>query len=366
MTDPSLETSLETLNITGQQQPTGIDASTGDDIEKILAEFELYSESTVGAITTSFDPSSINEQFDIDAMIDPPSNQIDSSNSIQTQLSGISFDDDDFIELLQSIQKQEPQEHELLPPPPRQSTFIEHYDQTNFYQSQTVNSPPLSVPVGSSPADQKAIDNLIYADAFVKQQEEYYRAAKKSKKPKNHHQQRTTNVGPVDYIHSGGCEPCTTVAMQTDYAYQQQLLEYDAADSKKIQIRCQPRSKFRPRTQNESKNSSHYLRCEEGIKPEYPTINISQTWFFQSDVNLIEVALVGLDKEAHPYALDNKTCSDTFEDNTLIFKQGDPNVIYFRLTNEDFQNGYKTFMIELIKGKQDDVITKELIRTRQL
>ncbi len=51
---------------------------------------------------------------------------------------------------------------------------------------------------------------------------------------------------------------------------------------------------------------------------------------------------MGLDKEAHPYALDNKTCSDTFEDNTLIFKQGDPNVIYFRLTNEDFQNGYKT------------------------
>jgi hypothetical protein len=77
--------------------------------------------------------------------------------------------------------------------------------------------------------------------------------------------------------------------MQTDYAYQQQrkcflchnqylflglVLEYDAADSKKIQIRCQPRSKFRPRTQNESKNSSHYLRCEEGIKPEYPTINV--------------------------------------------------------------------------------------------
>jgi hypothetical protein len=42
---------------------------------QILAEFELYSESTVGAITTSFDPSSINEQFDIDAMIDPPSNR---------------------------------------------------------------------------------------------------------------------------------------------------------------------------------------------------------------------------------------------------------------------------------------------------
>ena len=139
-------------------------------------------------------------------------------------------------------------------------------------------------------------------------------------------------------------------------------LEYDAVDSKQIQIRCQPRSKFRPRTQNESKNSSHYLRCEDGVKPEYPTINvryrsisfqsiinivsfvlqIPQTWFFQSDVNLLEVALVGLDKQPHPYALENKTSSDTFEDNVLIFKQGDPNVLYFRLTPEDFQNGYKT------------------------
>ena len=52
------------------------------------------------------------------------------------------------------------------------------------------------------------------------------------------------------------------------------VLEYDAADAKQIQIRCQPRNKFRPRTENESKTSSHYLRCEEGIKPEYPTVNV--------------------------------------------------------------------------------------------
>jgi hypothetical protein len=85
--------------------------------------------------------------------------------------------------------------------------------------------------------------------------------------------------------------------MQTDYAYQQQrrcfcnklflfllifalVLEYDVEDSKKIQIRCQPRSKFRPRTQNESKNSSHYLRCEDGIKPEYPTVNVRHRSIF--------------------------------------------------------------------------------------
>lgn len=107
-------------------------------------------------------------------------------------------------------------------------------------------------------------------------------------------------------IDSGGCEPCTTVQMQYDYAYQQQsmlfslynvrfwlwqmfvlVLEYDAEESKKIQIQAQPRSQFRPRTQNESRISSHYLRCEEGVKPEYPTIAVCHRWiYFQSSLDV--------------------------------------------------------------------------------
>ena len=35
MTDPSLETSLETLNITGQQQPVVSNAPTSDEIDKV-------------------------------------------------------------------------------------------------------------------------------------------------------------------------------------------------------------------------------------------------------------------------------------------------------------------------------------------
>lgn len=50
------------------------------------------------------------------------------------------------------------------------------------------------------------------------------------------------------------------------------VLEYDTFQSKRIQIKSQPRAKYRPRTHNESKNSAHYIRCEEGVKPEYPTI----------------------------------------------------------------------------------------------
>jgi hypothetical protein len=57
--------------------------------------------------------------------------------------------------------------------------------------------------------------------------------------------------------------PCNTLEMKIE------LLK-----SNKIQIKCQPRSKFRPRTQNESKHSSHYLRCEDGAEHDYPAIYV--------------------------------------------------------------------------------------------
>ena len=52
------------------------------------------------------------------------------------------------------------------------------------------------------------------------------------------------------------------------------VLEYEDMESKKIRMKSQPRKKFRPRTENESKTSSHYLRCDEDMKPEYPTIDV--------------------------------------------------------------------------------------------
>lgn len=51
---------------------------------------------------------------------------------------------------------------------------------------------------------------------------------------------------------------------------------------------------------------------------------------------------MGIDKQPHPYTIDNKNSSNTFEDNALIFRQNDQNVLYFRLTDDDFRNGYKT------------------------
>ncbi len=97
---------------------------------------------------------------------------------IQTQLSRISIDSDGILDLLESLQKEEPLEHETPPTVPIYSTFIETYDQSNFYQSQpgilssfliifikfnayyiSVYTSPPSVPVGSSPMEPKAIDS---------------------------------------------------------------------------------------------------------------------------------------------------------------------------------------------------------------
>ncbi len=100
----------------------------------------------------------------------------DTSILLDTQLSGISLDSDEILDLIESIEKEEPLDHQT--PPPQQSTFIEHYDQTNFYPFQqgilssfqlfsskltfiifAAYPSPSSVPVGSSPLEAKAIDS---------------------------------------------------------------------------------------------------------------------------------------------------------------------------------------------------------------
>ncbi|CAF3932875.1 unnamed protein product, partial [Rotaria sordida] len=182
------------------------------------------------------------------------------------------------------------------------------------------------------------------------------------------HPKQSTTVTPINYI----LEPNTFIQCNTpqilssDLIYKREFLQNDIIKSNKIQIKCQPRSKFRPRTLNESKTSSHYLRCEDDDELDYPAIYIPQIWACQSDINIIEVALMDINKQPHPYVIDNKISKKLFDDQTLIFKENKPNVLYFLLTKEDFLNGYKSFMIELIKSKQDDIITKKLIQLKKL
>ncbi|CAF2647842.1 unnamed protein product [Rotaria sp. Silwood2] len=346
----------EITNPNGEEQPLSMSGvSTNDEFDKILADIVMLPSSTSDVMSITMDSNSNDEQYDINLLIDSSNANIDPFTLI-----GASIDNDDLRKIIDSL-KTESNETEQF----QQSISVENNIPTYINESPWTYSPPWSVSVDNSPVEPKFDFMSTCAQAVVEQQQQLIKEAK-SKKAKTH-QQRSETVTPIDYVlNSSGCQPCTTVHMYNDFAYEQQLIEYDAAESKKIQIKCQPRTKYRPRTQNESKNSAHYVRCEEGIKPEYPTVLIPEVWNFQSDVNLIEVTLMGIDKQPHPYSIDNKTSSDTYEDHALIFKQNEQNVLYFRLTNEDFQNGYKTFMIEMIKSKQDNIITKELIRSRQL
>jgi len=67
-----------------------------------------------------------------------------------------------------------------------------------------------------------------------------------------------------------------------------------------------------------------------------------QRWACESGVNIIEVVLVDIQKQPHPYSIDNKSSQKSLDDQVLIIKEDEPNILYFRLTNEDFLAGFKT------------------------
>jgi hypothetical protein len=52
------------------------------------------------------------------------------------------------------------------------------------------------------------------------------------------------------------------------------VIQFNGSQSEKIRIKCNPRSKFRPRFEKESKDSTHYIRCEDHIQPQHPTIYV--------------------------------------------------------------------------------------------
>jgi hypothetical protein len=64
-------------------------------------------------------------------------------------------------------------------------------------------------------------------------------------------------------------------------------------------------------------------------------------WALQSAKNIIEVTLVGLDKQPHCYTLENKYSKTSFDEDALIFRRNDPHTLYFCVTDEDFKVGHK-------------------------
>ena len=49
-----------------------------------------------------------------------------------------------------------------------------------------------------------------------------------------------------------------------------------------------------------------------------------------------------IEKQPHPYSIVNKTSKSLLAEQVFIVKQDEPNILYFRLTNEDFLSGFKT------------------------
>jgi len=331
-------------------------AEMDEDLQKILADFPLFTDSIFPTTTDSNNTADLNDSLFDPSIPMPEFRPVQTNNETQSP----PFDvDKQHIEELFNYLKSGTQGSD--------TTMVScdgiELDEITLM---TLFSEPSAT--GSSPVEPKAVDNHFNAQHIINTQKQLLHDATQSRRLILFEQQATTAASPTEFsLYQSDCKPCVTAVTTDDlFAHQQQLVELKSADTKKIRVRNQPRGQFRPRTENESRTSSHYVRCEDGVKPEYPTIDLPYEWSYQTDVNIIEVALVGLDKEPHPYTLENKNSSNIYDPNALIFKQDQRNVLFFRLTDDDFRNGYKSFLIEYIKGKQDDVITKDLIRTRQL
>ncbi|CAF4314210.1 unnamed protein product [Rotaria socialis] len=217
--------------------------------------------------------------------------------------------------------------------------------------------------INNSLTEPITIDNAILTATLSQANDQFYLNESMPVEVRDHSNQSLT-VTPVN------CTSNTNVHIESritnDLIFTQQYLQSEIIKPYQIHIKAQPRSKFRPRTQNESKTTSHYLRCEANAELEYPAIYVRQEWARESDTNIIEVSLMDIEKKPHLYTLDNKTRMKQPDDQLLIFKQEEVNTLYFIVTNQDFINGYKSFMMELIKSKQDDIITKKVIRSQKL
>ncbi|CAF5148192.1 unnamed protein product, partial [Rotaria sp. Silwood1] len=120
------------------------------------------------------------------------------------------------------------------------------------------------------------IDNAILTESIAQEFDELCNNSLISNEILQFDPIESTNVIPIDFMSElNALIPYDPIQVSNDLECQQKFLPYDIIKSEKIQIKCQPRSEFRPRTQNESKISTHYLRCENGAELDYPAICVS-------------------------------------------------------------------------------------------
>ncbi|CAF1000064.1 unnamed protein product [Adineta steineri] len=167
--------------------------------------------------------------------------------------------------------------------------------------------------------------------------------------------QQSTTLGPIRSISAfNGIQ----VPNREQVTYQQ-INQVDGTKPVKFQLICQQTASFRPRTEKE-RVTAHYLRCPKGAKHEYLTTTILQTWRGQN--SYIEVSLLDIYNNPHLYRIENRECNKS----SAVFKPKESNKLCFHVTDDDVAKGFKSYLIEFVKCKQDEQITKEVIKDRQL
>ncbi|CAF1222745.1 unnamed protein product [Didymodactylos carnosus] len=152
-----------------------------------------------------------------------------------------------------------------------------------------------------------------------------------------------------------------------------------SSDSNLIVILDQPRSEYHPRTQKESENTAHFIGSNG--KYLYPAIKVDRIWQKKGRI-YIKVQLIDTTGQPHLYPIKGKlpsrkkvnkegliVCSPIGidENDHAIINNEKENAVYFLVTKTDYDNKFKTFLIEITKPLQDGIIiTKDIIHNRHL
>ncbi|CAF3745144.1 unnamed protein product [Adineta steineri] len=118
--------------------------------------------------------------------------------------------------------------------------------------------------------------------------------------------------------------------------------------NEQLRIIAQPKALYRERYGSEHFKTGNrvqrYIRAEDNqLNFEYPTIEIRREWSDAALPQYIRVASVTVPNDmesivcVHPYPI--------YPDDSSIYKDVDNNAVYFPITNADFINGRKSFLL---------------------
>ncbi|CAF3953028.1 unnamed protein product, partial [Rotaria sordida] len=141
-----------------------------------------------------------------------------------------------------------------------------------------------------------------------------------------------------------------------DNSYVEALL--NDCQYERIHIISQPKAFYRGRYPSEidklKNRAKRFIRAENnGNRHEYPTVQIPSQWYHSNQQLYIRVTLVTVTSDRIPYHCIHPYEIDTPEDN--VIQNLENNSLYFRINENEFIKGKKSFLIIVKKQKQDDL-----------